>query len=140
MSEVKKIIIDEDWKSRVAAEKEAASRTHDPAPEGDATAEPAAQSSNPQERRARPPLPPPSFDLLIAGFVTEAMVALGQLPHPLSGKYEPDQQHARYAIDMLEVLAEKTKGNLTPDEDRGMRDVLHQLRMAFVALGQPASE
>ena len=41
---------------------------------------------------------------------------------------------ARYAIDMLEMLAEKTKGNLTPGEERGLRDLLHQLRMAFVAV------
>ncbi|RIK71882.1 MAG: DUF1844 domain-containing protein [Planctomycetota bacterium] len=132
MSDEQKIIVDEDWKSRVAAEKEAASRSGQPAADAaeSPTAEPAASAGAAQPG---PQWPPASFDLLVAGLVTEALVALGQLPHPLSGAVDPDRQHARYAIDMLEMLAEKTKGNLTADEERGLGDVLHQLRMAFVA-------
>jgi hypothetical protein len=62
------------------------------------------------------------------------MAALGQLPHPATGELEFDAAHARFAIDMLDVIAEKTKGNLTPDEERGLQQVIHQLRMAFVAI------
>jgi hypothetical protein len=80
--------------------------------------------------------------MLVTTLATEAMIGMGQIPHPLTGKIHADASQARYAIDMLEMLAEKTKGNLTPGEDRGMRDLLHQLRMAFLATqaaGEPAS-
>ena len=64
------------------------------------------------------------------------MVALGQFPHPGTGQIEADHGHAKFAIDMLEVIAEKTKGNLNPMEEQGMKDILHQLRMAFLAVTQ----
>jgi Domain of unknown function (DUF1844) len=67
------------------------------------------------------------------------MVALGQFPHPADNQLGFDPHHAQFAIDMLEIIAEKTKGNLTPQEDRGLQDVLHQLRMAFVALSTQAA-
>jgi hypothetical protein len=47
--------------------------------------------------------------------------------------------HARFAIDMIEVIAEKTKGNLTPQEEQGLQQVLHQLRMAFIAISNQAA-
>jgi hypothetical protein len=128
MSEEKKIIIDEDWKTQVAAEKEAASREAHPEPP---TGEPASAGGRTEPSSQGIPA---SFDLLVTTFVTEAMVALGQLPHPVTNRLEFDPVHARFAIDMLEVIAEKTKGNLEPAEERGLEDVLHQLRMAFVAV------
>jgi hypothetical protein len=140
MSDEKKIIIDEDWKNQVAAEKEAAKRRQlGESTSGErAPSEPASVGG--QTRPQAPHVPiPASFDLLVTTFVTEAMVALGQLPHPVDNKLAFDPHHARFAIDMLEIIAEKTKGNLTPQEDRGLQDVLHQLRMAFVALSNQPS-
>ena len=127
MSGEKKIIIDEDWKSQVAAEKEAA--LHKPAADPAGAGEPVAGDFDGE-------LPEASFELLISTFVTEAMVALGQFPHPGTGQIEADPGHAKFAIDMLEVIAEKTKGNLNPMEEQGMKDILHQLRMAFLAVTQ----
>ena len=132
MSEEKKIIIDEDWKSQVAAEKEAAERRAREKP-GEAAA-----ATGPSSDDSHEPIPA-SFELLITTFVTEAMVALGQLPHPATGRQEFAPAHARFAIDMLEVIAEKTKGNLNPDEERGLQQVIHQLRMAFVAISNQQS-
>jgi hypothetical protein len=129
MSDEKKIIIDEDWKSQVAAEKEAA--LHKPAA---ASAQPDATDGDDFGGE----LPEASFELLISTFVTEAMVALGQFPHPGTGQIEADHGHAKFAIDMLEVIAEKTKGNLNPMEEQGIKDILHQLRMAFIAVTQGA--
>jgi hypothetical protein len=129
MSDEKKIIIDEDWKSQVAAEKEAAAREAHHT-EGAAGSQSGGESAQPI---------PASFELLVTTFVTEAMVALGQLPHPVSGKLEFDPVHARFAIDMLEVIAEKTKGNLTPPEERALQDVLHQLRMGVAVNNQPSA-
>ncbi len=128
MSDEKKIIIDEDWKSQVAAEKEAAARR--PSADEDA--------AGPAENAADGPMPEASFELLVSTFVTEAMVALGQFPHPGSGQIEADPGHAKFAIDMLEVISEKTKGNLDAMEEQGIKDILHQLRMAFIAVTQGA--
>jgi hypothetical protein len=129
MSDEKKIIIDEDWKSQVAAEKEAALRK--PAAEAFSV-----DASSADELGGE--LPEASFELLISTFVTEAMVALGQFPHPGTGQIEADPGHAKFAIDMIEVIVEKTKGNLDPMEEQGIKDILHQLRMAFIAVTQGA--
>jgi hypothetical protein len=132
MSDEKKIIVDEDWKSRVAAEKEAAAHK---------AAEPASPAAGEATSARRPELPAASFEMLVTTLATEAMIGLGQIPHPMTQELHPDPDQARYAIDMLEMLAEKTKGNLTPGEEHGMRDLLHQLRMAFIAVqsGQSSS-
>jgi len=118
--EKKKIIIDEDWKTQVEAEKEAFAREKEK------------QKSEPAEEQAGP-FPTASFEMLVTTFTTQAMVALGQIPNPVNNQVSFDSQHARYAIYMLEVLEEKTKGNLTQDEANMLENVLHQLRMAFVA-------
>ena len=113
MSDAKKIIIDEDWKSQVAAEKEAALH------------KPAADPAGPDDSGAD-------------GFSGELPEASFEFPHPGTGQIEADPDHAKFAIDMLEVIAEKTKGNLSPMEEQGLGDILHQLRMAFVAVTQGA--
>jgi hypothetical protein len=127
MSEEKKIIIDEDWKTQVAAEKAAAERQAKEKPGASASA--VGPDSDPSHEPIQA-----SFELLITTFVTEAMSALGQLPHPATGQLEFDPEHARFAIDMLDVIAAKTKGNLTPDEEHGLQEVIHQLRMGFIAI------
>jgi len=131
MPDEKKIIIDEDWKSQVEAEKQAAeieTATETPAKEP-AAAEAASQPG----AAADMPFPPASFDLLLTTLATETLVALGQLPHPVTGQAQPHRNHAKYLIDTIDVLREKTKGNLTPEEQQGIETLLHQLRMAFVA-------
>lgn len=129
----KKIIIDEDWKSQVTAEKEAAEAAA--GSEGSPGADAAAAAEG------GPEFPPASFEMLITALATEAMMGMGQIPHPLSGQPEANLSQARYAIDMLEVIQEKTKGNLETGEEDGLRDLLHQLRMAFIgAQAQPAAE
>lgn len=126
MSDAKKIIIDEDWKSQVAAEKAAAERVQST---GESPAPSAAEAAADDRQ-----FPPASFEMLVTIFATEAMGGLGQLPNPMTQKLEVDLPQARYAIDMLEMLAEKTKGNLNPGEEAGMTQLLHQLRLAFVAV------
>ena len=123
----KKIIIDEDWKSQVQAEKEALERQQAPQP-----TESAAEGAAPGAAAEEPQMPPASFEALVTTLATEAMFALGQIPHPETGQAERRPQQARYLIDTLEMLAEKTKGNLTPAEERMLDTILHQLRMAFV--------
>jgi Domain of unknown function (DUF1844) len=122
MSDQKKIIIDEDWKSQVQAEKEAAKQQ---------ATEPAAAEGPP--RNGDFPMPPASLELLITTLVTEAMISLGQVPHPHTGETVFHPQQAKYLIDTIDVLRDKTKGNVTPEESELMEHLLHQLRIAFVA-------
>ena len=77
--------------------------------------------------------PPASFSVLVTTLATQVMVALGQFPSP-EGKEEikPEPMIARHLIDTLAVLEEKTKGNLTDDEIRFIRQVLYELRLRYV--------
>ena len=113
----KKIIVDEDWKSQVEAEREAA-RT--------------AKSQPPEEPVAEAALPPPSLTYLASTLYLQAAVALGIFPNPVSGKTELHAAHARHAIDTLEILQQKTEGNRTPEESDAIEGILHQLRMAYI--------
>jgi hypothetical protein len=130
MAEDKKIIIDEDWKSQVQAEKEQAAK----------------QKAAPQAQGQRPSdlgdvvMPPASLELLLTSLATEALVALGQVPHPATQQVHVHREHAKYLIDTVEVLREKTKGNLTPGEQNMIDNLLHQLRLVFVETGKDSAQ
>ena len=126
--EEKKIFIDEDWKSQVQAEREARER----APK-DAT-----ESTGP-DPYADFQMPPASFEMLLSTLVTEAMVALGRVPHPSTQKPEVNLDQAKYFVDTIEMLEEKTRGNLTDEEAQGLTELLHQLRMLFVSVQNEAT-
>jgi hypothetical protein len=74
------------------------------------------------------------FETLIRSFAGTAMLQLGLVEDPVHGRIPPDLEAARETIDMLGLLEEKTRGNLTPSEQRFLDDVLYQLRVSFVAL------
>ena len=65
---------------------------------------------------------------------TQALFALGMLGVEGQEKKEPDLDVAKYNIDMLTTLVEKTKGNLTKDEETVLDNTLGQLRMAYVKI------
>ena len=62
----------------------------------------------------------------------QAALCLGQMAHPSTGKAEVNLDAARMFIDHLEVVQEKTRGNLNKDEDKILAGVLTELRLAFV--------
>lgn len=78
------------------------------------------------------PLPEASLMTFIAGMGTQALVHLGAIPDPASGKTQVQVQAAKYTIDMLGVIEEKTAGNLTDDEKRHLNGLLYELRMRYV--------
>jgi Domain of unknown function (DUF1844) len=70
-----------------------------------------------------------------------AMMLLGKVPHPRTGKTEQDIDAARMFIDQLEMLEVKTKGNLSREEEQLLKQSLMALRMAFVeSVEAPASK
>lgn len=119
----KKIIVDEDWKSQVQAERDRGT-TEPPKPEPD----------KPSPKAAQYQLPPASLSFLISTIATQALIALGQVPNPVTDKAEPDVGQAKHFIDMLGVIEEKTKGNLTAQEKQQLETVLFELRLQFVEL------
>ncbi len=139
--EKSKLIIDEDWKSQVEAEKEAATSPQDSADVASAdvasSAEPASAEAPSAGDPNDPPMPPASFAMLISTLATEAMMALGQMPHPVTGEVTPRRNQAKYIIDTIEMLHESTQGNVPADETEGVGQLLHQLRMAYVGMSTP---
>jgi hypothetical protein len=81
-----------------------------------------------------------SFGLFITGLMMEAVMALGDLENPVTHKKEPNLQHAKIIIDTLEMLKEKTKNNLSKDEDEAMSSILYDLRMRFVTKANKPGE
>ncbi len=118
--EEKKIIIDEDWKQAAQKEKEILA------------AQEKAEEEKGEEEHRRGPLPKGDFAALISMLVTQALFALGVLQVEGQEKKEPDLEMAKYNIDMLETVEEKTKGNLSEEEEKVLESTLNQVRMAYV--------
>jgi hypothetical protein len=79
-------------------------------------------------------LPEMSFATLVLSLSTSALIHLGVPPEPAEEPpAEPNLPLARQTIDILEILREKTRGNLDESEARLLEQVLHDLRMRFVA-------
>lgn len=81
---------------------------------------------------SRRELPPLDFGGMIISLGTSVMISLGATPDPVSGGSEIDLLGARNAIDMLEIIQEKTRGNLTPEEDQLLGKLLFDAHVAFV--------
>ena len=72
------------------------------------------------------------FNQLVAMFHFAALQQMGKLKNPMSDKIERDLDQSKVSIDMLEMLHAKTKGNLTPDEERRLSTLLRELRLNYV--------
>lgn len=79
-----------------------------------------------------PPMPEPSLAVLISSIGGQAMMHLGMAPNPMTNQREVDLNQAKYAIDLLQILKEKTRGNLTDGERRVLDGLLYDLRMRYV--------
>ena len=82
---------------------------------------------------------PRGFAPFVESQYLEALIFLGAVPHPQTGETMEDPEFARYKIDLLTMIQEKTEGNLSEEESRVMEDVLYQLRMLFVQKTGPAA-
>jgi hypothetical protein len=123
----KKIIVDEDWKQQAHKEKEVLTAKEEA--EKDQT-----------EDAGRGPLPEGNFAALLSMLTTQALFAMGLLQIKGQEKREPDLELAKYNIDILETLEEKTKGNLTKEEEQVFKNTLNELRMGFVAVSEQAGK
>ncbi|HHT9120172.1 MAG TPA: DUF1844 domain-containing protein [Candidatus Hypogeohydataceae bacterium YC41] len=109
MAEDKDKTIDEAWKKHIQEEKE-----KEPEEEG-------------------PTFPEASFILFVSSLATQALMALGEIENPVTRGKEKNLAQAKFTIDTLSIIQEKTRGNLTPEEKRYLEDVLHDLKMSYIS-------
>ncbi|OGP53207.1 MAG: hypothetical protein A2Y65_01110 [Deltaproteobacteria bacterium RBG_13_52_11] len=84
------------------------------------------------ETKTPPPLPEVTFSTFVYSLSTSALVHLGEIPEPITEKMDKDLPLAKQTIDILGILQEKTKGNLTQDEENLLNSFLYDLRMRYV--------
>lgn len=77
-----------------------------------------------------------TFETFILSLGTATLVSLGEIDDPVTGTRKKNLEAARQHIDILEILLEKTRGNLTETESRLLNDILYQTRMKFVTNGK----
>lgn len=107
MDEIKKNT-DDSWKESVEKEKEKIKEEGDFAP------------------------PQASFNFFITSIALQATIAMGIMENPATNKKEENLTQAKFLIDTLSVLKEKTKGNLSEEENNLLENVLYELRMQYV--------
>ena len=107
MNEEAKKKVDQDWKSQVEKEK--------------------SEAQGKSEAYHQP-----TFEIFLSSLTMQAMIAMGKLENPVSGKTEKHTEQARFLIDTLEIIKEKTKNNLTNQEEKLLDESLFNLRMMYV--------
>lgn len=138
--------VDESWKEQVEREKrlqaggaEPGVRSGGPFASGGRAAEPRAGAAEGARRRAPSgagrggQVPETDFGFFLSSLSMQALVALGEVPHPTTNLAAENLEQARYFIDLLGMLQEKTKGNLSKEEESLLEGVLYELRMKYVS-------
>lgn len=121
-----KLHVDSDWKAEAQAEKERLAAD--------------TPKAKPGEPGAAGELPPAEFKSLMGLLASQAIMGLGAYSDPQSGGVVVDLPGAKFAIDLLAVLEEKTKGNITEEESTEIGTVLNELRSRFVQIAQLVAE
>jgi hypothetical protein len=110
MNEEAKKNIDETWKDEAKKEKEELEKQ----PEGFVP-------------------PEPDFSFFITTLSLQASIALGIIPNPTTNQKEESLTQAKFIVDTLSMLKDKTTGNLNSEEDSLLENILYELRMAYVS-------
>lgn len=116
-----KIHVDSDWKEEARLEKERLAEQE-------------------KEATAAGPLPDPTFLEIVNMIAMQAAVSIGGYQHPSGESTPPDLLMAKHLIDLLEVLGDKTKGNLAEQEKEVLDGVLYEMRMRYVQAAQPPAQ
>ncbi len=139
MSEQPKIHIDSDWKAQAQAEKqrlaeqEKARSAQQPGAGGGAAG--AGAAASPQAGG----IPKADFTTLLSTMATQALFAMGAIPDPQTGQRIAHLDLARHHIDLIGVLEEKTRGNLTEEEANLIASTLYELRSHYVNVASQAT-
>lgn len=85
----------------------------------------------PQSASAPQAATSPEFMNFLKSLATQALMSLGEIPHPMTGQRELDPATAKEMIDLLTVLKEKTRGNCSPEENAIFTSLLPELQLKF---------
>jgi hypothetical protein len=122
----KEFHVDEDWKQSVQEEKERMRARE--------------QGGREAGRQAAGQMPEPSVQMLVADFYQQALIALGVIENPITNEKTRVPQVASYLIDLIALLEKKMAGNLEPQEEKYIGNVLHDLRMRYVNCGSESAD
>jgi len=122
-----KIIIDEDWKAQIQREKEQAQEADTP-------------DAKEEEERPRGLPEEVSFETVVSTLGMQAIMALGMVAPRGAEQVQVDLPGAKVLIDMLMVLRDKTKGNLTPEEEGYLTQTLADLQQGYLVRSQQIQE
>lgn len=111
MEESKEKRIDESWKE--AVEKEKLNAT--------------------QQGEQDVQVPEVNFSNFVTSLGLQVLISLGEVENPFTSKKEKNLKQARFIIDTLDVLKEKTKGNLNEEEDKILESIIYELKMKYIA-------
>ncbi len=118
----KKIFIDEDWKSKVEREREEVRHHIEEAPKAGTEA-----AADEELQEAEMSL----FDYLVSTLAAQTMMALGLMAEEGQTQVMVDLGAAKHMVDSLMMLREKTKGNLTADEEANLSEAIGELQRVF---------
>ena len=138
MADAPKIQIDSDWKAEAQKEKERLTKKEQekaPVTRPGAKGAPAGAPGDERE-----PLPPADFHTLVSMLAQQAIMGLGIMADRKTGGVIVDLEGSRFSIDLLDVLQQKTKGNLTDEESKELEQILSDLRARFVQIATLVSQ
>lgn len=115
--------VDEEWKKQAVAEKEELAKKPDTPQKEDPTDEPDTPENFHEAQ----------FATFLSGLATQVLMGLGEVDNPVTGEKEKNLAQAKYTIDLLQLLKQKTEGNLSEDENKYFDSLLYDVRMRYVA-------
>ncbi len=118
--------VDSDWKAQAQAERERLAKQE------------STRSAKPGEREPEG-YPPAEFRSLVGMLASQALMGLGTMGDE-QGRLVVDLAGSKFAIDLLEVLQTKSKGNLTPEESKELEDLLRELKGRFMQVARLVTE
>jgi hypothetical protein len=98
------------------------------------------ENSEPRPEETHMPLPPASFTFFVLSLRAQAEMQLGLMNYGQDEESKPDLQMARHTIDLMAILRDKTKGNLSLEEQRLLENSLTELRFRFVQVSEEAGK
>ena len=85
-----------------------------------------------EDKKPSTPLPAMDFPTFLFSISSTALLHFGDIPDPITNKKEKNLPMVRQTIDIIDTLKEKTKGNLTPEEENLIDNILYDLRMRYI--------
>lgn len=104
--------------------------------EEEASRTPSHKASQFEEEGAKGPPLEANFGLFLSGLGMQALISLGEIEDPFTKKKQIDLNQAKYIVDTIQMLKEKTRGNLDKEEVSLLDELLYQVQMKYVAIAK----